>query len=295
MNPTELPDRVCPPSSEAAPSTHETERLEWDPAKAVSFYDAYGEREWTRFQDGTSPGPSLDVHLHYLRQYVHAGDRVLEVGAGPGRFTIEMARMGADVVATDLSPVQLDWNRRRVAEAGLEPRVLERAIADVTDLSRWKDASFDATVCYGGPISYVVDQADRGISELVRVTRPGGHVLVSVISVLGVLLRFLPEVVALVRRDGAPRNEAILLSGLIPQSPDYGHLAMKMYRWSELQALLARHGTIVAASAAGLLPIVKDAEPEIRDFLTRIEIELAREPGALSCGDGILAVLKKDR
>ncbi len=267
----------------------------WDPERAAAFYDDYGEREWTRFEDGRTPAPSLDVHLEHLRRFVRAGDRVLDVGAGPGRFTIELARLGADVAVADLSPGQLELNRERVEEAGLEERILERTVADVLDLAHWEDASFDATVCFGGPLSYVVDRAEEGVTELVRVTKPGGHVLLSVMSLVGTVVHYLPILLDLVRRDGAPKNDEIVRSGLLPEEPDYGHLAMKLFRWSELEALLTRHGTIVAASAAGLLPTAEVEEPELREFLSRAELELAEEPGALSCGQHILAVLQRPR
>ena len=268
--------------------------MTYDPQRAAAYYDELGEREWTRFEDGRTPAPSLDVHLAHLRRFVRAGDSVLDVGAGPGRFTIELARIGADVVVADLSPRQLELNRERVAAAGLEQRVTQRVIADVTELSRFGDASFDATVCFGGPLSYVVDRADNGVAELVRVTRPGGHVLVSVMSTVGTVLHYLPILLDLVRRDGRAVNEQIIRSGLLPEGEDYGHLTMKLYRWSDLEQLLSRHGTIVAASAAGLLPTQQVDEPELREFLSWLELELAGEPGALACGEHILAVLRKD-
>ncbi len=179
-----------------------------------------------------------------------------------------------------------------MAAEGLEKRVVERQIADVLDLSRWDDASFDATVCFGGPLSYVVDRADEGIAELVRVTRPGGHVLLSVMSLVGTVTHYLPILLDLVRRDGVAKNEAIVRTGLLPDEPDYGHLAMKLFRWSELEALLSPHGTVVDACAAGLLPSLQPEEPELREFLSRVELELAGEPGAVSCGQHILAVLR---
>jgi SAM-dependent methyltransferase len=267
--------------------------VSWDPERAASFYDEYGEQEWTRFEEGRTPAPSLDVHLDRLRRFVNAGDRVLEVGAGPGRFTIELARLGARVSVCDLSPGQLELNRQRVAAEGLEEHVVERQLADVLDLSRWDDASFDATICFGGPLSDVVERAEEGIAELVRVTRPGGHVLVSVMSLVGTVTHFLPILLDLARRDGVDKNEAIVRTGFLPDEPDYGHLAMTLYRWSELEALLAPHGTVVEACAAGLLSSLQPEEPELRQFLSRVELELAGEPGAVSCGQHILAVLQR--
>jgi ubiquinone/menaquinone biosynthesis C-methylase UbiE len=266
----------------------------WDPERAASFFDEYGEKEWTRFEDGRTPAPSLDVHLDRLHRFVKPGDRVLDVGAGPGRFTIELARLGAQVTVADLSPGQLELNREHVDAAGLEERITERVQANVLDLSRWEDASFDAAVCFGGPLSYVVERAEDGIAELVRVTRPGGHVLVSVMSLVGTVLHFLPILLDLARRDGVPKNEEIIRTGLLSDEPDYGHLAMKLFRWSQLEDLLSPHGTIVDACAAGLLPAVQPEEPELRELVSRIELELAGEPGAISCGQHILAVLRRE-
>jgi ubiquinone/menaquinone biosynthesis C-methylase UbiE len=268
--------------------------MAYNPERIAAFYDDYGEREWTRFEEGRTPAPSLDVHVEYVRRFVRAGDRVLDIGAGPGRFTIELAQLGADVVVADVSPGQLELNRERVASAGVEERVLERAIADVTDLSRWPDASFDVAVCLGGPLSYALDGAEQGIAELTRVTKRGGHVLLSVMSLVGTMIHFLPIVLDLVRRDGVDKSDDIVRTGFLPEEPDYGHLPMQLYRWSELEELLSRHGTIVAASAAGLLPAEQPEEPELRAFLVRTEVALAGEPGALSCGQHILAVLRID-
>ena len=265
--------------------------MTYDPGRTASFYDAYGEREWTRFEDGRTPAVSVAVHAHYLRRFVREGDRVLDVGAGPGRFTIELARIGADVVVADVSPQQLELNRKKVAEAGVEERVRARVLADVTDLSRFPAATFNAAVCYGGPLSYVLDRAPDAVAELVRVTRPRGHVLVSVMSLVGGVLHYLDGVIDLARRDGPGPTEEIVRTGVLPEKPDYGHLAMRLFRWRELRELLSPHGEIVASSAAGLLR-AEPNEPALGELVTRLELELAAEPGAIDCGPHMLAVLR---
>lgn len=257
----------------------------WDPARTSEFFDEYGEREWTRFEDGRTPEAGLGIHLRFLERFVKPGDRVLDAGAGPGRFSLELVRLGADVVALDISPVQLEALRTRLPE-------VEAVVGDVTDLSRFANGSFDVTVCYGGPLSYVVDHADDALSELVRVTRPGGLVLLSVMSLVGTVVHYISVLLDLARRDGVERQDEIVRTGYLPEAPDYGHLEMHLYRWSELEALLSRHGEIVASAAAGLIPDPRPEEPELRALIHRIETELCEEPGAVSCGQHIVAALR---
>lgn len=258
---------------------------DWNPDRTAEYFDDFGEREWTRFEEGVTPLAGLDIHIRFLERFVRAGDRVLDAGAGPGRFSLELVRLGADVVALDISPGQLEQLRARLPE-------VEAQLGDVTDLSRFDDSSFDVTVCYGGPLSYVQDRAAETLGELVRVTRPGGHVLVSVMSTIGTLVHYLAALFDLARQDGVEKQLEIVRTGYLPEAPGYGHLALKMYRWSELEMLLARHGEVVAAAASGLLPDLRPEEPELQEMVRRIEAELCEEPGAISSGQHIVAALR---
>ena len=265
--------------------------MKHNPQRAAAFFDEYGEREWSRFEDERTPSTSLDVHVEYLKRYVSQGDRVLDVGAGPGRFTIELARLGASVVVADISLRQLELNRAKVAEAGFE--VAERVVADVVDLP-FEDGAFDAAVCYGGPISYAVDRAGDALAELARVTRAGGHLLVSVMSLVGAVQAYVDAVVEVTERYGVDLTEQIVATGMLPEGEGLGHLPMRLFRWRELRELLEPHGELVAASATGLLrPSQDPEEPELRALLGRLELELAAEPGALDCGPHMLAVVRR--
>ena len=261
--------------------------MSYDAARAATFFDEYGEREWTRFEDGRTPGTSAATHTHYLRRFVSPGDRVLDIGCGPGRFTIELARIGARVVAADISPGQLELHARYVAEAGLEELVEDRVVCDVTDLSQFADSEFDAVVCYGGAVSYVLDDGSQAIAELTRVTRPGGHVLLSVMSLVGSTLHAQSGVLSVATEYGPDAVLGVVGTGHLPTEFG-GHLPMKMYRWSELSQLLGAHGEVAAATATGLFA----DSPEHQDLLATIELDLGAEPGALDAGHHILAVVR---
>ncbi len=275
-----------------------SERYDADYIRA--YYDAYGEREWLRLDADPINRANFHLHRHYLLRHVRSGDRVLEAGAGPGRFTIELARLGARVTVGDISPVQLAANAEHVRQAGYEAAVVSHELLDIVDLSRFPGASFDVTVCYGGPLSYVFDQADTALAELLRVTRPNGPVLLSVMSLLGATRVFLPAVLDLARDHGREVIDPVVRSGDLIGLPAGDHYC-HMYRWRELAALFSRHGCeIVAASAANFLTTnlgeavtAAADDPTLWRALLDWEIEYSQEPGALDGGTHIIAVVRR--
>jgi ubiquinone/menaquinone biosynthesis C-methylase UbiE len=270
---------------------------DYDAAATARFYDEYGEREWTRFADERTGPVSLAIHIHYVERFVRSGDRVLDVGAGPGRFTIELARLGADITVADLSPGQLELNRQKLESAGVGVR--ERVLADVCDLSCFRDEQFDVTVCYGGPLSYVLDRADEAVAELLRVTRRGGHVLMSVMSLVGSFMHAMPGVLEQRRQHGPAALEDVLHTGVLPTYLSNGHPPMRLYRSRELRELLAHHPCELVATSASTLSdrthheLVLSLDDETRASLIAVEIELAAEPGAVDAGSHLIAVVRR--
>jgi ubiquinone/menaquinone biosynthesis C-methylase UbiE len=100
------------------------------------------------------------------------GSRLLDVAAGTGALSIPAARMGLDVLATDVAPAML---ARLDARARAERLSLRAAVMDGQELDL-ADDTFDAAVSVNG-VSLFPDLA-RGLAELTRVTRPGGRVVV---------------------------------------------------------------------------------------------------------------------
>lgn len=275
----------------------------YDPANISRFYDNYGEREWQRFEQEAGPTNLVNfhLHLHYLRRYIQPGDHVLDVGAGPGRFTIEMARLGARVTVGDISPYQLEMNRKRVEEAGLEGSVVVRQLMDVVNLSALPTGTFDVAVCYGGALSYVFDRAGDALEELLRVTKPGGYVLLSVMSLLGSTRAMLPGVLVIAERFGLELVHQVNSTGDLYGDFRSGH-NFHMYRWSEFESLLRSHSCeIVAASASNFL-VLQNAEAAqkaltdtaVWEALLAWELDYCKEPGALDGGTHMIAVVRRE-
>ena len=108
---------------------------------------------------------------------VSGGMRVLDVGCGPGGLTEELAtRVGAEnVAAIDPAPQFAAACRER--QPGADVRV------GVAEELPWPDGSFDATL--SSLVMAFMRDADRGVREMARVTRPGGTVAACMWDIAG--------------------------------------------------------------------------------------------------------------
>jgi SAM-dependent methyltransferase len=272
----------------------------YDAGLVGGYFDNYGEREWARLDANAESRVSFHLHRALLEKFVAAGAEVLEAGAGPGRFTIELAKLGARITVGDLSAVQLEFNRAQVAAAGHAESVVARKVLDIVDLSEFAAETFDAVVAYGGPLSYVLERADDALGELLRVVKRRGHVLLSVMSLMGATRKFLPGVVRWARERSLEEVEHVIGTGDQVGEIGAGHVC-HMYRWAELEALLRRHScTIVAASAANFLSVNHhdalkeiEADPVLWEKFLGWEMDACRQPGALDGGTHIIAVVRR--
>lgn len=70
----------------------------YNPDYTKRFYDAYGEREWARLERSAYFRLEAITHADFIHRYVKPGDRVLDAGSGPGRFSILLTQIGARVI-----------------------------------------------------------------------------------------------------------------------------------------------------------------------------------------------------
>lgn len=260
------------------------------------YYDALGDDEWSRLVDSPRGRVSFEVHRRLLRTYVKPGDRVLEIGAGPGRFTIELAARGALIDVTDFSPVQLELNRAHVQGTDAESSVQSRELLDICDTDRYADGAYDVVLAYGGPLSYAFEETDRAMTGLLRVTKPGGVVLASVMSLLGSWRLFLGAALEDIKRVGEDANDVVLTTGdLRPMGTRH---VCQLFRSRDVAELVRRcGGTVMAMSASNWASL---ADPAILEEIERSpdswqrflehELRACAEPGALDGGTHLVFV-----
>jgi SAM-dependent methyltransferase len=108
------------------------------------------------------------------RAGLRAGMRFLDVAAGSGALGIPAARLGAQVLATDQSPVMLELLEARAHKENLD---IETSVMDGHALEL-DDNSFDMAGSQFGVMLF--PDMPKGISEMVRVVKPDGRVLMNV-------------------------------------------------------------------------------------------------------------------
>jgi SAM-dependent methyltransferase len=107
------------------------------------------------------------------RAELRSGMRFLDVAAGSGALSIPAARLGAQVLATDQSPVMLELLRARAQKEGLN---IETRVMDGHAL-QLDDNSFDTAGSQFGVMLF--PDLPKAIREMARVVRQGGRVLIS--------------------------------------------------------------------------------------------------------------------
>ncbi len=158
----------------------------FEESKVEKFYDEYGIKEWNRL-GGTAYGRLMFIlHTDFLDDFIGEGKRVLDAGCGPGRYSIHAAKRKSRVTLLDLSQNQLDIAKQKCREAGVTDYIDGYIHTGITEMKEIADNSFDTVVCYGAPLNYLHGETPKAISELIRVTKNGGEILISVNSRYGV-------------------------------------------------------------------------------------------------------------
>lgn len=133
-----------------------------------AYYGAYDEegRLLTRYGR-----VEFETTMRYIRRYLPEDARIIEIGAGTGRYSHTLAREGHTVDAVELVQHNIDLFNANTAEG--EHVTITQGSA--CDLSFFPDNTYDVALLLG-PMYHLFTEEDKlsALSEAVRVTKPGG-------------------------------------------------------------------------------------------------------------------------
>ena len=163
-------------------------------ARVRQYYDATIAHEAQRLEENAYRRIEHDMTLRTIVRHVPAGARILDVGGGPGTYLEPLARRGFDPWLCDLSDANVAAARERATALGLSDVTRRVRQSDATNLTHYERASFDAALALG-PFYHLLDDTARrrALSEIVRVVKPGGTIIVAVLPRLHPLRYLLRE------------------------------------------------------------------------------------------------------
>lgn len=124
----------------------------------------------------------------FVDKYLKEGNRILEVGAGTGAYSLHYAKKGYSVDAVELLDVNINVLKSKIT-SDLNIRAIQ---GNALDLSMFEDNTFDVTLVLG-PMYHLFSDFDRAkaISEAIRVTKPNGVIHFAYLTNDSVVVRWL--------------------------------------------------------------------------------------------------------
>lgn len=147
-------------------------------SKIINYYEKFD--EWGRLDREPI---EFHVNWHYIKKYLPENGCVLDNGAGPGKYSMELAKAGYKVTLTDLTPKLVEIAEKKAQELHLNERFDGFYVADARELTNLADNQFDASLMLG-PMYHLQEANDRikAVKELNRVTKKDGIVFVAFMS-----------------------------------------------------------------------------------------------------------------
>lgn len=117
--------------------------------------------------------------VHYIEKYLKEGDKILDIGAGAGEYSLYFARRGYEVSALELADANIAAFRKKLRPEDQIDLVQGNAL----DLTRYADKTYDIVLLFG-PLYHLKSDVDKQkcISEAKRVCKDGGKIFFAFIS-----------------------------------------------------------------------------------------------------------------
>lgn len=150
-------------------------------------YDEAPEREWER----TNQTIEFLITARMLERTIRSGEKILDIGGGPGQYSLWLAGKGCQVTLFDLSSGNIGYAQRKAEERGLP---LKTICGNAMDKGLYPEEKFDHVLVMG-PMYHVFQEEDRRkvIENALSVLKPGGKIYVAFINLLAGALYYLDE------------------------------------------------------------------------------------------------------
>ena len=267
---------------------------EYDPQAIVDSYTEH--EELLRVVRTSDAAIMFQIERWFVERYLPASGTAIDVGGGPGRFAVEIARLGRDVVLTDITPKHIAQAKQLAAHEGVADKIVDYCLMDIRDLAVFGSGAFSMAVCYG-MLNYTLDRDVHVLAELGRIVQPGKPILISAMGLYGAL-RYGWAQDRLTDADYRERERHVIESGV----NTYRKPVRKFYTAAELRAMaeeaglriLEMAGTPAIAACLGQAMDNARQDPGAWAYVIEMEKRLCTVPGLVDTGQHIILATVKD-
>lgn len=261
-----------------------------------SYYNADPQKEWDRLKKKHPYEKYITTRM--MDRYIQSGDSILDIGGGPGHYSVHYAGKGHPVTLLDLSDENIRFAKKKARQYGVRFTALQ---GDALDLSRFPDESFDI-VFLMGPLYHLmnVDSRVQAILEAKRVLKPGGTLFSSFILMFGGVIygmRELQETILMPREQAffevAARDESLAFEAFT-----YSYMTTVRDAEKLLDSIPGLHTETVFGQESILSPyrnVLSQSPVKVRNAWYDYALRFCEKREYLTHTEHLMIVSKKDR
>lgn len=155
------------------------------------YYNNNAETEWNRL-DNPYSRVEYESTLYLINKYFPKNGHIMDIGSGPGRYSLELLKKGFEVSLLDISQKELDIAKEKIEAANLSAEAYYCKSA--LELEGLEDETFDGILLMG-PLYHLHNLEDRQkvLHDTHRILKTKGIALISYINTWGALKASLSE------------------------------------------------------------------------------------------------------
>ncbi|WP_028560551.1 class I SAM-dependent methyltransferase [Paenibacillus pinihumi] len=263
----------------------------------IRYYSGFD--EWGRLE--REPLEFL-INWHYIRKHAPAGGKILDNGAGPGKYALELAKCGYQVTLTDLTPRLVGLAQEKAGELGLQEQFNGFHVLNAMNLTGIADDSYDGALMMG-PLYHLQKEEERSkaVQELYRVTKRGGIVFVAVQTRMKMTLTSLQHPRHWKPHDTIASIRQFRENGVFNHQDEGRFTGAYFYDVNEITPFMEQHGfdtvTVIASSSLGGLLSSEQRqyweEQGEGNQMTDLLIGMAEDPSILGIASHLLYIGRK--
>ncbi|MBP3461245.1 MAG: class I SAM-dependent methyltransferase [Bacilli bacterium] len=134
----------------------------------IKYYNKFNEEKRLNSKHGQV---EFLTAIKYINEYIKDNDKIIDIGAGTGKYSKYFYDKGYDVTAVEL----VKHNLRQI-----EKKNIKCFLGNATNLKKIKDNSYDITLLFG-PLYHLISMEDKlkALLEAKRITKPNGYIFIS--------------------------------------------------------------------------------------------------------------------